>query len=136
MPKIIAKMPLRKIDQLGPGLHAAAPQLYLAVGATGSRSWIFRYSVGSRKRDFGLGSARDLGRDDAEAEVRKLREMVRRGEDPIEAKRAKALDKALSVTFEQCARNFYRSQEAGWSASHKRAWLADLERDVFRSSAR
>ena len=28
-------------------------------------------------------------------------------------------------------RNFYRSQEAGWSASHKRTWLADLERDVF-----
>jgi len=131
MPKIIAKMPLRKIDQLGPGLHAVAPQLYLAVGATGSRSWIFRYSVGSRKRDFGLGSARDLGRDDAEAEVQKLREMVRRGEDPIDAKRAKALNNVLSVTFEQCARNFHRSQEAGWSASHKRAWLADLERDVF-----
>ena len=87
VPKIIAKMSLRKIDQLGPGLHAVAPQLYLAVGATGSQSWIFRYSVGSRKRDFGLGSARDLGRDDAETEVQKLREMVRRGEDPIDAKR-------------------------------------------------
>jgi integrase len=105
--------------------------LYLAVGTTGSRSWIFRYTVGARKRDFGLGSVRDLSRDDAEVEVQKLREMVRRGEDPIAAKRAKALSKALSITFEQCARNFYRSQEAGWSASHKRTWLADLERDVF-----
>ena len=124
-------MPLRKIDQLGPGLHAVAPQLYLAIGATGSRSWIFRYTVGSRKRDFGLGSTRDLSRDDAEGEVQKLREMVRRREDPIDAKRAKALSRALSITFEQCARDFYRSQEAGWSASHKRAWLADLERDVF-----
>jgi hypothetical protein len=38
MPKIIAKMALRKIEQLGPGLHAVGPQLYLAVGATGSRS--------------------------------------------------------------------------------------------------
>ena len=132
MPKTIAKMPLRQIDRLPPGLHAVAPGgLYIAIGATGSRSWIFRYSVAGRKRDFGLGSCRDLSRDDAEIEVQKLRVMVRRGEDPIDAKRANALGKALSITFEQCARRLYKSQEAGWSASHKRAWLADLERDVF-----
>jgi hypothetical protein len=44
MPKIIAKMSLRQIDRLPPGLHAvAAGGLYIAIGATGSRSWIFRY---------------------------------------------------------------------------------------------
>jgi hypothetical protein len=87
MPKTIAKMPLRQIDRLPPGLYAVAPGgLYIAIGATGSRSWIFRYCVAGRKRDFGLGSCRDLSRDDAEIEVQKLRVMVRRGEDPIDAK--------------------------------------------------
>jgi integrase len=57
--------------------------------------------------------------------------MVRRGEDPIDAKRAKTLDKALALTLEQCARRFYKAQEAGWSASHRQSWLRDLERDVF-----
>jgi integrase len=131
VPKIVAKMPIRKIEQLGPGLHCVAPQLYLAIGKSGSRSWVFRYVTQGRKRDFGLGSARELSRDAAEREVEMLRELRRSGIDPIDAKREKTLSKALSITFEQCARNFYRSQEAGWSASHKRAWLADLERDVF-----
>jgi hypothetical protein len=54
MPKIIAKMSLRQIDRLPPGLRAAAAGgLYSAIGATGSRSWIFRYTAAGRKRDFG-----------------------------------------------------------------------------------
>jgi integrase len=136
MPKMIARMPLRQIDRLPPGLHAVAPSLYIAIGKdaegkSSSRSWIFRYVANGRKRHFGIGSCRDIDRDQAEREVEKLRELRRQGIDPIDAKRAKTLDKALSITFEQCARRFYKSQEAGWSASHKRAWLADLERDVF-----
>jgi len=120
MPKIIAKVSLRQIDRLPPGLQAvAAGALYIAIGATGSGSWIFRYTAAGRKRDFGLGSCRDLSRDEAQIEVQKLRAMVRRGEDPIDAKRAKTLDKALPLTFEQCARRFYKVQEAGWSASHR-----------------
>jgi integrase len=132
MPKMIARMPLRQIDRLPPGLHAVSPGgLYIAVGETGSRSWIFRYVADGRKRHFGIGSCRDIDRDQAEREVEKLRELRRTGVDPIDARRAKTLGKALSISFEECARRFHKSQEAGWSASHTRSWLSDLERDVF-----
>jgi integrase len=137
MPKMIARMSVRQIDRLPPGLHAVSPGgLYIAIGKNAegkpsSRSWIFRYTVAGRKRHYGIGSCRDIDRDAAELECEKLRGLRRQDIDPIDAKRAKTLDAALSLTFEQCARRFYKSKEAGWSASHKRSWLADLERDVF-----
>src|SRR5579859_2699523 len=119
MPKMIARMPLRQIDRLPPGLHAVSPGgLYIAIGRSGSRSWIFRYvGAGGKKRHFGIGSCQKIDRDQAELECEKLREQRRTGVDPIDARRANALDKALSITLEQCARRFYKSQEAGWSAS-------------------
>jgi integrase len=131
-------MPLKRIEQLGPGFHCVGPSLYIAVGKIdpdthkpGSRSWVFRYVDAGRKRDMGLGSFREISREDAERRIEQLREARRNGVDPIQAKRAKAINQALSVTFEKAARGFFDAKSKGWSASHRRAWLADLERDVF-----
>jgi len=86
-------MSLRSIAALSPGLHAVSPGLYIAIGKKiegrpGSRSWIFRYTVAGRKRDYGIGSCRELSRDDAEREIARLRDLRRAGIDPIEQRRA------------------------------------------------
>ena len=130
MPKIIAKMPIRQIAALKPGLHAVAPCLYAAIGSS-SRSWIYRYREGGKTRDMGLGSMRDLDRDQAEEKVRLLREGLKTGIDPLAAKRSKTLDRLLAVTFEQAAKAYFRDNQSGWSKSHKGAWLRNLERDAF-----
>jgi integrase len=91
----------------------------------------FRHVDAGRKRDMGLGSFREISREDAERRVEQLREARRNGIDPIQAKRDKAIDRVLSVTFEKAARGFFDAKSKAWSASHRRAWLADLERDVF-----
>lgn len=138
MPKLIARMPVKRIEQLGPGFHCVVPCLYIVVGKIDpethkprSRSWVFRYVDAGRKRDMGLGSFREVSRDDAERRVEQLREARRNGVDPIQAERETVIDRALSVTFEKAARGFFDAKSKGWSASHRRAWLADLERDVF-----
>ncbi|MGB6660126.1 MAG: Arm DNA-binding domain-containing protein [Xanthobacteraceae bacterium] len=88
--------------------------LYLQVSATGSKSWMFRYSIDGREAKMGLGSlnAVDLaGARDAAAECRRLRSQ---GVDPIEhrdALRAEArLAAASSMTFNECAAAFIESE--------------------------
>jgi integrase len=131
MPKHIALMPLRQIDRLPPGLHAVSPCLYAAVNGKGGRSWIYRYRDAGKTREMGLGSMADIDRDQAVDRVKKLRDGLLQQIDPLAAKRSKTLDRLLAVTFEQAARAYHRDNAAGWSASHKAAWLRNLERDAF-----
>jgi len=126
-------MSLRQIDALKAGLHAVSPSLYLAVGANGGRSWIFRYRspTTGKRRDLGLGSATILGRDEAAEAVRRHRLAVLDGHDPIEGRRANEIDKGLSVTFEQATIAYYNSHVAVWTKDHARKWLGEMSRFVF-----
>ena len=90
MPKLIAVMPIKAIEKLQPkpGKHrkvAVAPSLYLLLSPTGGRSWIFRYVRKGVKIDMGLGSARELSRDEAIEKVRALQAMRKDGVDPLAA---------------------------------------------------
>ena len=49
-----------KVKSVGPGRHADAHGLYLLVKDSGSRSWVLRMQAEGRRRDFGLGSVRDV----------------------------------------------------------------------------
>ena len=99
-------------------MHAdgGAPGLYLAVGPN-SRSWIFRYQLGERRREMGLGSIRlyDLqrARDTAIDFGRGLRE----GIDPFEHRRQwKAAQKpTLRVTFGDVALAYIDAHKAEWA---------------------
>jgi hypothetical protein len=37
-------------------MHADSGNLYLRVGKSGAKSWVFRYSLGGRRRDMGIGT--------------------------------------------------------------------------------
>ena len=43
-----------------PGRHSDGGGLYLNVTETGARSWVFMWKVAGRRREMGLGSARDV----------------------------------------------------------------------------
>ena len=43
-----------------PGYHADGGNLFLQIGQSGSKSWIFRYRYKGRRRDMGLGPLRDV----------------------------------------------------------------------------
>jgi Arm DNA-binding domain/BrnA antitoxin of type II toxin-antitoxin system len=65
--------------------------LYLQVSGTHGRSWVFRYKFGGKERAMGLGSAADVSARAAKAAARELRQAVRAGIDPIEARKARLL---------------------------------------------
>jgi len=119
-----------------PGMYADGGGLYLRVAEGGSKQWVFRYAVGTRDRDMGLGPVHTLTLPEAREKAREARLLRLEGIDPIEAKRArmaalKAAD-ARAMTFKQCAEGFIRDNEASWtSARHRQEWVGSLVRLVY-----
>lgn len=92
---------------LVPGLHTDGGGLYLKVGKKpGHASWISIFHFGQRRREIGLGSTDTVTLARAREKAREVREMVDRGIDPIDAKRA-----ARSVkTFGEVADDWIAAQ--------------------------
>ncbi|MBL8360769.1 MAG: integrase arm-type DNA-binding domain-containing protein [Rubrivivax sp.] len=117
-----------------PGLHfvGGVAGLALQITDTGSRSWTLRLSVAGRRRDMGLGAYPDVTLAMARERAREARELVRRGVDPIEQRRAATsalkASVAAALTFRQTATAYISTHEAGWkNAKHAQQWRNTLE---------
>jgi len=93
------------------GYHPDGGGLYLLVGPTGARSWVFRYQLRGRRREMGLGSTALVSLQEARHAALEHRRMLLTGLDPIESRRAA---QAVGATFGECADAFIASQKAGW----------------------
>jgi integrase len=116
------------------GMYADGGGLYLQVSAYGTKSWIFRYRMDGRKtpRDMGLGSAETIGLAQAREMAREARKSIQDGFDPIEArkarKQARLLEKASSISFQDCAEKYIAAHKAGWrNPKHADQWSSTLE---------
>jgi len=114
-----------------PGYLADGGGLYLQVTASGAKSWVYRYQIAGRRRDMGLGSVADVSLAKAREKAAEARALVKAGTDPLEARKAAAeaaeAAKARSVTFNELARQFLESHEAGWrNAKHRQQWQNTL----------
>jgi len=115
-----------------PGLHFVGHVVGLALQVTpaGTRSWILRYSAGTRRREMGLGNYPSVSLADASTAAREAREKLRRGVDPIADARAlrSQLAAVLSLTFDECATKYIEAHEAGWrNSKHAAQWSATLD---------
>ena len=103
-----------------PGYFADGGNLYLRVAAGGSKGWIFRFTIGGRTRDAGLGPYPAVSLVKAREEAERCRRLVASGVDPIHARNeqreAAQIASAKAMTFEQCARSFIASHEPGWKS--------------------
>lgn len=113
-----------------PGQHSDGKGLYLRVSPSGSRQWVFRFTVpgGGRVTEMGLGSANSV----TLAEARRLADEARRevaaGRSPVEARREAAKATIGKPTFGQCALGYIAAHEASWrNAKHRQQWRSTLE---------
>ena len=134
------RLQVSELSTLGPGFHADGGNLYLLVepnkaGDGFNRRWIFRYQVGPRLRDMGLGSLHGFGANGVGLDfVRKLatknRMLLAEGIDPIEQRRddeAKNAARNPVPTFDQMAKEYIAAHRAEWrSAKHGRQWESTL----------
>ena len=112
-----------------PGRYPAGEGLIVNVAAGGSRSWLLRVQHNGRRRDFGLGSLRDVSLAEARDVAREYRRKLRCGVDP--AAERKASEERLP-TFKQAALAVHGEHKAGWkNGKHGAQWLSTLESYAF-----
>ncbi|WPL19891.1 Prophage CP4-57 integrase [Thiorhodovibrio winogradskyi] len=101
--------------------------LWLVVGKTGARKWVFRYSIGGKSRAKGLGAYPETTLADARDQAAKAREQLKAGVDPLDAP-VDQDDAAPAVpTFTQAAARFIRGRKRSWSnPKHRRQWVATM----------
>jgi len=114
-----------------PGYYADGGGLYLRVAPGGSKGWIFRFTRVGNTRDAGLGAYPTISLVKAREHAERCRRQLTAGIDPIEARReerdAARIASARAMTFEDCAKAFIESHEAGWrNDKHKDQWRATL----------
>lgn len=139
MPKKAKELSALEVNRLTtPGMHAVGgvAGLYLQVTDSGARTWILRATVGSRRRDMGLGGFPDVTLAGAREAARVARLKIKDGIDPIDEAQAKraalAASQALAITFGEAAAKYIAANEAGWkNAKHAAQWTSTLEAYAF-----
>jgi Arm DNA-binding domain len=119
-----------------PGFHADGRGLYFSVSTTSSRSWIFRYMLRGKSRDMGLGPFPDVGLAAARSKAEDARALCREGVEPLERReadrKAKSLEEARSVTFQDCTTLYFEANKTAWrNPQHTRDWELSLKNHVF-----
>lgn len=120
-----------------PGRYADGGGLYLQVGPTGAKSWLFRFMIGGRAREMGLGAVAVLPLAEAREKATEARKVLASGADPLEAREAaKALvEDVKAMTFSECAAAYIAAHRDGWrNPKHRQQWtntLATYAEPVF-----
>lgn len=106
--------------------------LLLQITPNDARSWLLRAVVGTRRREIGLGAFPDVPLASARDKAREARDMIARGLDPIEAK--KAARAALSVaqhrglTFRKAVDRYLADKLKEFrNEKHRKQWRATLD---------
>ena len=106
-----------------PGRHWDGGGLFLSVGkpptgtdpaagATLPKKWMYRYRVGSKVRDIGLGSVAGVTLAEARDAASQCRSLLAKGLDPIEHRRSEK-SKRTGFTFRQAAEELHSGKKGG-----------------------
>jgi len=133
MARKLERLSARAVDtKRKPGYYADGGGLYLQVGPTGNKSWIYRYMLNRRPREMGLGPLHAISLADARQRAAQARKLLVDGIDPIEARNAQRAQQraeaARALTFQQCADAFVKAHRASWkNQKHGDQWESTLK---------
>ncbi len=136
MAKTISKLTARGIAAITePGIYSDGLNLFLTVGGSGSKSWIFRYRFAGKQREMGIGSATSVSLAKARELAAKHREQIEQDIDPLEARQdgrrasAEARRKQSAIpTFDEAAKLYIAAHRHEWkNAKHAGQWQATLD---------
>jgi hypothetical protein len=141
MARKIGKLsPVGVRNETKPGVYGDGAGLYLNVGPTGGKSWLFRFMLNGTAREMGLGPVHTIGLAEARERAKAARRLLLDKIDPLDARRAErarkaaeaAAEAATMVTFRMAAEGYIRDNKAAWrNAKHAAQWPATLESDVY-----
>jgi integrase len=119
-----------------PGRYADGAGLYLQVTSPQAASWILRYERDGVERMLGVGPLHTVGLAEARERAKAARLQLLDGVDPVEARKAakaaKALERAKSVTFQECAESHFEQHQSKWrNGKHRQQYISSLRTHVF-----
>jgi integrase len=120
----------------GPKVLHDGGGLYLRVTATGTKSWVFRFQIGGKRRDMGLGAYPDISLAEARRRAADHRKQHQDGVDPLDARvagrQAQRVAEAKGRTFREAAEEFVTRNESAWrNAKHRQQWRSTLTTYVY-----
>jgi integrase len=115
-----------------PGTHRVSKNLYLQVGPTGTKAWLFRYMRNGSPHGMGLGSLELVTLAEARDKALLCRKLLLDGLDPLEERRTKRTQALLTVasqiTFRDCATRYIDAHALGWrNGKHCQQWRNTLK---------
>lgn len=118
------------------GKYPDGAGLYLVVGKSGSRSWVFRYSLNKKCREMGLGGVDSTPLEEARDVAIECRKALRSGVDPINQrqrdKTQRIVAESRAIKFRDCANQYIESHCLAWSNKRQRAiWENSLTNHVY-----
>ena len=118
------KLTATRARSAGPGWHGDGDGLWLRVGKTGSRSWVFVVIRAGVRRELGLGAFGSVTLAQARVRADEIRNIIARGGDPMAERRAKA---KLGRSFGAMADELFAVKSATFrSAQHGRLWQSSI----------
>ncbi len=127
-------------NETKPGVYGDGAGLYLNVGPTGGKSWLFRFMLNGNAREMGLGPVHTIGLAEARERAKAARRLTLDGIDPIDARKAErarkaaeaAADAAALITFRKAAEGYIATNRAAWrNEKHAAQWTATLEAHAY-----
>ncbi len=121
----LTALKIGKLDE--PGQYPDGGNLHFQISKTGSRSWIFKFTLRGRSREMGLGPLSSVSLASARAEAAKCRDLLRDGIDPIEARNSERKHRSLETSgprlFKAAAADYIAQHRAGWkNPKHAMQW--------------
>lgn len=116
--------------EVAPGYHADGGGLYLQISQSGSRSWIFRFTLAKRAREMGLGPLSAVSLAEARSEAARCRKLLLNGVDPIDDRktRVQAAQNVGSLPFRIAAAEYIENHRSSWKNSkHAQQWENTLD---------
>lgn len=110
MPRSLHKLTATAVERLKkPGRHSDGGGLYLSLSNSGSKSWVFIWTRGGKKREMGLGPFPAVSLAKARDRAARCREQVADGLDPIIER-----GKDARITFGEAADKYYVTMRHRW----------------------
>ncbi|WP_298011714.1 site-specific integrase [uncultured Aquabacterium sp.] len=134
MPKKAKEMSAIEVRNLAePGTHfvGGVAGLALRIKDTGAKSWVLRATIGSKRRDYGLGGFPDVPLASAREAAREARMKIKAGIDPVEetrkARSALKASQAVALTFRRAGEAYIKAHSEGWrNEKHADQWTNTL----------
>ncbi|NKD54675.1 MULTISPECIES: tyrosine-type recombinase/integrase [Haematospirillum] len=133
----MAKLLISQVKSISaPGKYGDGDGLWLKVGPTGRKMWVFRYQINGVRRDMSLGSADAVSLRDARLAKNEAKKLLADGIDPLRVRARQVstsdapLDEATPTapkTFNDAAKEYLDAHMGAWkNATHKQQWVNTL----------